>query len=93
MTAITEEEEKLIDDNKTITIKRDNTKFTISKKNIYGYGHIDFSNNSDDREDVDNFNFLDSLDSSGYPIAAFDYDKHLTIINIKYFEIINLFVP
>lgn len=25
--------------------------------------------------------------------AAFDYDKHLTIINIKYFEIINLFVP
>lgn len=27
------------------------------------------------------------------PSATFDYDKHLTIINIKYFEIINLFVP
>ena len=75
MTAITEEEEKLIDEDKTITIKRGNTKFTVSKKNIYGYGHIDFSNNSDDREDVDNFNFLDNLDSSGYPIDSIDYDK------------------
>lgn len=27
------------------------------------------------------------------PSDTFDYDKHLTIINIKYFEIINLFVP
>lgn len=27
------------------------------------------------------------------PSIAFDYDKHLTIINIKYLEIINLFVP
>ena len=26
-------------------------------------------------------------------MLLFDYDKHLTIINIKYFEIINLFVP
>lgn len=27
------------------------------------------------------------------PSDTFDYDKHLTIINIKYIEIINLFVP
>lgn len=75
MTAITEEEEKLIDEDKTITIKRGNTKFTVSKKNIYGYGHIDFSDNSDDREDVDDFNFLNTLDFGGYPISTFDYDK------------------
>ena len=75
ITAISEEEEKLLDDNKTITIERDNAKFAISKKNIYGYGHIDFSNSSDDREDVDNFNFLDNLDFGGYPIDSFDYDR------------------
>lgn len=75
ITAITEEEESLIDDNKTITIKRNNSKFVISKKNIYGYGHIDFSNDSEDREDIDNFKFLDNLDSNGYPIDTFDYDK------------------
>ena len=75
ITPISEEEEKLIDDNKTITIERDNIKFAVSKKNIYGYGHIDFSNNSKDREDIDNFNFLNNLDFGGYPIDAFDYDK------------------
>lgn len=75
ITAISEEEENLIDDNQTITIERDNQKFAVSKKNIYGYGHIDFSNSSEDREDIDNFKFLDNLDFGGYPIDTFDYDK------------------
>ena len=75
ITAISEEEEKLLDDNKTITIKRDNIKFTVSKKNIYGYGHIDFSDNSEDKEDIEWFNILNNLDFKGYPIDTFDYDK------------------
>lgn len=75
ITAISEEEEKRIDDNETITIERDKAKFTVSKKNIYGYGHIDFSNNSNDKEDINHFNFLDTLDFGGYPINVIDYDK------------------
>lgn len=77
MSYITEKEEELIDNGKTIVIKRGNTKFTINPANIYCYGIIDFHPDSEDIDIISTFNWLDHLIIRGICIPAnYNYDKH-----------------
>ena len=84
MTYITEEEEEVIDAGKTITIKRSNLSFTIKPSNIYCYGEIDFSNNSEDMDIISTFTWLDHLLIRGVCIPSnYNYDKHECISRNK----------
>ena len=78
MTYITEEDENILDNNKELNIVRDDLKFKINLNNTYCYGEVDFTNDSDDMYNIENFNFLDYLTGfSGIPIRnGYDYDNH-----------------
>lgn len=84
ITYITEKEEKLIDEGKTIEIKRGNCKFVIQPSNIYCYGIIDFHSGSEDSDVISTFTWLDHLITRGVCIPAnYNYDKHECISKNK----------
>ena len=77
MTGITEEEENALDKGKSITIERDNHKFTISPDNIYVYGEIDFNKYSKDMIELNTFDWLDSHFPNGEFLPSnYDYKNH-----------------
>lgn len=78
MIPIDEEEEKLIDniDKQVFTFHRGDKSFSVSMKNIYCYGEVDF-NDKDTLDKIENFTFLDYLISNGIRIyAKYDYETH-----------------
>lgn len=77
MTYITKEDEELLDNNKELELVRGNLKFKVNLNNTYCYGEVDFHNGSDDMYDIEDFNFLDYLNTSGIHIRnGYDYENH-----------------
>ena len=77
ITYITKEEEDKIDNGETIVLQRGNQTFSVSTKNIYCYGEIDFKNGSDDLNLIDDFNWLEHLGLHGIDIPSdYDYNEH-----------------
>ena len=75
MSYLTDKEEKSIDElENTITIDRDNQSFTLSKRDIYGYGLIDFSEDSTDCQILATQTWLLDL-TPGKVIPVFNYGK------------------
>lgn len=77
LTWITKEEEDKIDNLKdeTFVLERGNRIFKIKKRQIYGYGEIDF-NKEEDAKLVEKFKFLDSY-VYGVPFPSnYDYNTH-----------------
>lgn len=78
MTHIDEREESFIDNLKDNIIKLDRGErtFTISRRQIYCYGEVDF-NNEEDLKTIDGFKFLSHLGVAGQPIYAnHNYHNH-----------------
>lgn len=78
MSYLTQEEENLIDANKTIHIKRGELTFDLSPKDIEFYGDVDFSYESDDYYRVDDTTWISSLsDITPIPIPSkYNYKEH-----------------
>lgn len=78
MTYLTEDEEQKLDNNETINITRGDDEFSIKPNDVYCYGNVDFSTNSQDYKIIENFKFLDYLTSKGLPIPSrYDYENHV----------------
>lgn len=78
MTAITEKEENLIDNLKDdiIELHRGNRTFSISRRQIYCYGIVDFDN-QDDLDTIEKFKFLTHLGVMGQHIYSnYNYKTH-----------------
>lgn len=78
MIPIDEEEEKLIDniDKSTLKFHRGNKSFSISMKDIYCYGEVDFED-QDTLNQINEFKFLDYLAEVGVHIySRYDYKTH-----------------
>lgn len=77
LTYITEEEENKIDNlrDEVFVLERGDRTFKIRKRQIYGYGEIDF-NKEEDAILVEKFKFLDSY-ILGVPYPSnYDYETH-----------------
>lgn len=84
MTYLTKEEEVKLDNKETIEIDRGFRHFTISPRDVYCYGEIDFHNGSDDYKELAKMKFLNHLCFCGVWIEAnYDYDKHCCYSPIK----------
>lgn len=84
MTYLTKDEEVDIDNKKTITIQRGSREFTISPRDIYCYGEIDFNTGSDDYKELAKLKFLNHLCFCGVWIEAnYDYKNHCCYSPIK----------
>lgn len=78
MIPISEQEEKDIDNikNSTLKFQRGTMSFSVSMKDIYCYGEVDFTS-IEDLNQIDSFNFLDYLGASGINIYSnYDYETH-----------------
>lgn len=78
MIPINEEEEKLIDniDKSTLKFHRGNKSFSISMKDIYCYGEVNFED-EDTLNQINEFKFLDYLCKVGVKIySRYDYKTH-----------------
>lgn len=78
MIPINEEEEKLIDniDTSTLSFHRGNRSFSVSMKDIYCYGEIDFED-EDTLNQISEFKFLDYLGEVGIHIySRYNYKTH-----------------
>lgn len=83
---LSEEDEKLLDKNSPIIITRGNHTFNITKNQVYCYGDVDFSEDSDDLYEIDNFKFLDSIGAYGIKIPSnYNYDTHSCSSPFKYY--------
>ena len=84
MTYLTKAEEVALDKKETIEITRGFRHFTISPRDIYCYGEIDFHNGSDDYKELAKMKFLSHLCFCGIWIEAnYDYDRHCCYSPIK----------
>ena len=78
MIPIDEEEEKLIDniDKSVLIFTRGNRTFSVSMRDIYCYGEVDFED-KDTLNQISEFKFLDYLGEVGVPIySRYDYKTH-----------------
>lgn len=88
MTYITAEEEDKIDNLKEqlFKINRGNRTFSLSYRNIYCYGEIDF-NKKEDVETIKKFNILNHLFGVGIPFPAhYNYENHSCISPIRKYK-------
>lgn len=84
ITGITEKEYHNIKRGETISVERGNCVFVISSDNVLCYGEIDFNVNSEDCETLDNFKWLNNLESKGVCIPSrYNYIKHECVSNMK----------
>lgn len=85
MTYISEEEEAQLDKGKTLILKRGDKTLKVEINKTYCYGEIDFTNGSDDMEQIDTFDFLNYLGSfKGVPIHAdYNYETHSCCSPVK----------
>ena len=78
MIPINEEEEKLIDDidKQILKFHRGNRSFSVSIRDIYCYGEVDF-NDKDTINQIEDFKFLNYLGEIGVHIySRYDYNTH-----------------
>lgn len=86
MIPISEEEEEQIDNikNHIIVFTRGNKEFSVSIKDIYCYGEVDF-NDDNTLNQIENFKFLDFLEGNGVHIFSnYDYNTHSCMSDKKY---------
>ena len=77
ITYLNEDEEKKLDDNNQITLKRGKTTFHIHMNNVYCYGEVDIRKGSNDCIQIADFDFLDYLGMKGIVIPSdYDYEHH-----------------
>lgn len=92
MIPIDESEESMLDDindntssnikNEIFQFNRGNRTFSVSIKDIYCYGNLNFNDDNVIKE-IEEFNFLDYLTFSGIPIRSrYDYITH-SCVSIK----------
>lgn len=81
MTHITENEEKALDNNETISITRGSCTFKIPKNKVYAYGEIDFNKGSDDYNTLADMNWFDRMELHGVDILSRYNYKHNTALS------------
>lgn len=88
MTYINEKEEELIDNGKELNIERNGKTYKIKPNQIYCYGEIDFSDNSEDNQKINTFDCLNYLDGfTGISICSnYDYNNHICLSNIPEYQ-------
>lgn len=85
VTYLTDEEEELYEKKYIIELKRGKHVFTISDNNIYCYGDIDLSKDSEDSEALQDLPILNSLKGIGVKLPAnYDYETHSCTSDTKY---------
>ena len=77
MSYLTDEEEQELEENKEIHITRDNRTFFIDAKNIFGFGEMNFDEDSVDIDILDSQRWFSPNDSRGRIIPVFDYKRAL----------------
>lgn len=85
MIPISKQEEDEIDriDNHILTFTRGNRDFSVTMKDIYCYGEVDF-NDDDTLDQIDEFKFLSHLGGVGIPIISrYDYETHSCSSHLK----------
>lgn len=94
VTYLTDKEEEDYERKYIIEIQRGNTKFTISDNNIYCYGDIDLSKDSEDVEALKDLPILNNLKGIGVRIPAnYNYETHTCTSDnkfAKYYESWNI---
>jgi hypothetical protein len=84
MTSLEDDEEKLLDNNKTISITRGHMTFIIKPNDIVAYGEIDFENGSEDLDYIYTLNFYKNNMLSGVIVPSeYDYKTHTVTSDIK----------
>ena len=76
MAPITEEQENNLDEGKVITLKLQSGDYQINKENVIVYGSIDFTNDSQDMEQIERFDWLNKVNQSRVVPANYDYESH-----------------
>lgn len=85
MIPISRQEEDEIDriDNHILVFERGNLSFSVTMKNIYCYGEVDF-NDDETLNQIDDFKFLSHLEGVGIPIISrYDYETHSCSSHLK----------
>lgn len=94
ITYITEEEESLLDSNKTITIERGGVVFTINKDNVEYYGNIDFNRDSDDMYTIADAHWFSTLGMAGVWLPSrYSYRRHCAYSDLSVPRMYDTFKP
>lgn len=91
---ITLDEEKKLDSGDHIIIKRGDLSFVISPDDLYCYGEIDFTDESEDLDTIDGFDWFNHLTFSGYHTPNdYDYESHTCISPLPFYRTRETFHP
>lgn len=93
MLEITEEQERLLDSNKSLLLNRGGLSFSINPSFCFAYGEFDFSPNSKDINNFDNQNWFNRLYIKHFIPSEYDYDTHTVSSDLRhgrYFDTANL---
>lgn len=94
MSEITEEQFDILKRKKEITLIHDGNEVPLTINDIHCYGEIDFSNNSEDMNELDTFNWLDHLYYKGICVPAdYDYETHTCHSPFKKYRYTETFRP
>lgn len=83
ITRITEEEEKDLDNNKSILIKRGSNQFDINPDNCIAFGDLDLSPNSKDIKTLCNSKVFSNFDINLFVLSKYNYDTHTVTSDIR----------
>lgn len=84
MTYISEDEEKALDNDEVVKLKRGKQTFTISRRNVYAYGEIDFTTGSEDYELLTEKNWFGNIELVGVLVpVGYDYKDNLIYNKVK----------
>lgn len=84
MAPLTQKQEEQLDANETICIIAGESKFYVSPKDVYCYGEIDFSTNSEDLNIIAEFNWFDYINLRGASMVSdYNYEHHVAYSDIK----------
>lgn len=73
---ITEEEELLLADNETITLKNNVDEFIVDPKYCFGFGKQDLSPNSEFINEIHDKHCFDNFEINIYLLSDYDYETH-----------------
>lgn len=76
MTSLSKEEEKFLESNEPILIKRGEMEFVVEPKKCYGYGDINLSPNSDDIKSIEELGWFDYPYIKQFIPTGYDYNSN-----------------
>ena len=88
---LSEEEERLLDNGGILVIKTNNNTFTVTPKDVFFYGEIDFNEDSEDYEELEYVTWFDSLQYGVKIPSRYDFESHTCksdTNHVKYYETI-----